>query len=73
MFPELSYCMCVLVNLLSGSENLKPCWMAYIFLYACFFFFFLNIQFSSHFFWLKETSNPKLVPCVSVNVHVLDL
>ena len=39
MFPEWSYCMCVLVNLLSGSENLKPCWMAYIFLCACFFFF----------------------------------
>jgi len=35
--------------------------------------FFLNVQFSSHFFWLKETSNPKLVPCVGVNVHVLDL
>jgi len=37
MFPEQFYCMCVPVNLLSGSKNLKPCWMAYTFLYVYLF------------------------------------
>lgn len=44
-------------------------WLMHFFMHAS----FPNIQLSSHFFWLKQTYNPKLIPCFGVNVRVFDL